>query len=169
VPRPPILSDDDIAWLLEIPKLLGDGTWRQRLVPRGGSGNVVDRRSRIELEDIPDGGRLGGRFHVYARENLSAVVLGDWSVGLVYADYSEPERSYPVIRCNGPHPSPHPNVIEGDTIIRHAHVHYLTERYQRIRKPDGFAEPTTAYTTMQGALDHLVSLANLQASGMLFP
>lgn len=62
-----------------------------------------------------------------------------------------------LIRCNGHH-GPHPNPIERTVIPADTcHIHQITERYQRIKVSAGerYAEATTAYTTFEGAVDHL--------------
>jgi len=161
-----VIVEADIEWLITLPKYIEATDWRDSLLPP--TPGPLYRRGRLDLGDLPAGAPLGGTLHVYTRQNLSTNVTGDWSVGLVYTDYGN--RSYPVIRCNGPHASDHPNRIEGTVIVRTPHIHRLTERYQRLRraKPDGFAEPTDAYSTIDEALEHMITLANLQPSGMLF-
>jgi hypothetical protein len=108
-----------------------------------------------------------GYLHVYAREGLHRA-SEDWSTGLVYTDYAG--HSYRVIRCNSAHLEDHVNRIERTVIVRHTHVHTLTERYQRHRRAsgDGFAEPTSAFSNLPEAIDHLAMLSNLQPAGRLF-
>lgn len=162
----PILVDRDIGWLMTVPKPISDSNWRRRLLPP--PEGRIDCRGRLDLDDLPDGGPLGGSLHVYSRRNLREEVSGDWSVGLVYTDYAG--NSYRVVRCNGPHQTPHTNRIEGQHIVATPHVHFLTERYQRHRRasPDGYAEATDAYSTIEESLDHLATLVNLVPSGILF-
>jgi hypothetical protein len=163
---PPIIVQGGIDWLVRVEKPVPDGSWRSKLLPPTSSD--LDRRSRIDLGELPEGGPLGGTLHLYARENLNPAVTGDWSVGLIYTDYAD--NTYPVIRCNGPHPTDHVNRIERTVISRRPHVHLLTERYQRIHRPNpsGYAEATDAFSTIADAVEYLASLANLQPAGRLF-
>jgi hypothetical protein len=61
-------------------------------------------------------------------------------------------------------------VIEKTVIVRTAYVHRLTERYQRLQppKPDGFAEETSAYSSVGEAVDVLAALINLEPVGIMF-
>lgn len=162
----PVLTDPEIASLLTIPKAIEDPDWKQSLLPPAISD--YDLRGRYDLEDLPENGPLRGRLHLYSRQNLNPNVSGDWSVGLIYTDYAD--RSFRLLRCNGPHPTDHVNAIEGDVIIRTPHVHCLTERYQRRRRarPDGYAEPTDAYDSIESAIVYLAKRVSLQPSGILF-
>lgn len=162
----PVLDEPTIDYLLSVPKPIADANWRNTLVPP--VAGRLDHRGRFDLADLPATGPVRGSLHLYSRQNLNPAVAGDWSVGMVFTDYAD--RSYRVIRCNGPHPSDHRNTIEGDLIVATAHVHRLTERYQRLARPrpDGYAEPTTAYHSIETAVEHLASLVNLQAVGTLF-
>ena len=162
----PVLSDEEVARLLAAEKPITDRDWRTSLLP--GRREQMTLRGRLDLGELPATSPLRGRLHVYSRQNLNPAVEGDWSVGLIYTDYAD--RSYRLVRCNGPHPNDHQNRIEGDVIQRTPHVHVLTERYQRLRRPtqDGFAFPTDAYDTIEGALEHLASIATLVPEGRLF-
>lgn len=163
----PILPDADISLLLSLQKPVEDEDWRGRLFPPG-EVTLTDFRARVDLGDLPSSSPMRGRMHLYSRRNLDPAVHGDWSVGLVYTDYAE--HSYRVLRCNGPHPTPHTNRLENVTFTALPHIHRLTERYQAHKrtKGDGYAEPTDAYSSMEGALEHLATLVNLTAAGRLF-
>ena len=162
----PVLTESDITYLLEVPKLVDDPDWRSALLPMRTEDYGL--RARLDLPDLPSTGPVRGRLLVYTRQNLNPNVGGDWSTGFIYTSYADDR--YPVIRCNGPHPSDHTNRIERNKIVRTPHVHRLTERYQRLRPPksDGFAEETTVYVTIEEALEHLAETINLQVIGALF-
>ena len=52
----------------------------------------------------------------------------------------------------------YPNQLEGNTLEFVPHIHRATERYlQANLKAEGFAESTSRYTTMSGALHELVN------------
>jgi hypothetical protein len=163
--RSPVIADTDIAQLLAVPKMVADIEWRSALLPPSNDGHV--RSSRLDLGEVPAEIPLRGYLHVYAREGLHRA-SEDWSTGLVYTDYAG--HSYRVIRCNSAHLEDHVNRIERTVIVRHTHVHTLTERYQRHRRAsgDGFAEPTSAFSNLPEAIDHLAMLSNLQPAGRLF-
>jgi hypothetical protein len=60
-----------------------------------------------------------------------------------------------LIRCNGHHAA-HTNFLEKQQIPRNtAHIHQLTERYQLLGKPEGYAEPTNEYHSAASALEYL--------------
>jgi hypothetical protein len=157
-----LLSDEDVATILSVPKFVVDPAWRSKLLPP--KATAIDHRGRLDFEDLT--GPVRGKLHAYSRQNLNLEVVGDWSVGLIFTDYAD--RSYRVLRCNGPHPSDHKNTIEGSTIVRHAHIHRLTERYQLRGKPDGYAEPTDRYSNIHDAINVFAEMINLQVEGQLF-
>ncbi len=157
-----LLSDEDVALILATPKVIADSGWRGKLLPP--KTTLLDLRAKLELGELT--GPVRGRIHLYSRQNLNPLVTGDWSVGLVFTDYAD--RTFRVLRCNGPHPSDHRNTIEGSMIIRTAHIHRLTERYQSIGRPDGFAEPTDRYSTITAAVEVLAELIHLHVDGRLF-
>src|SRR5438132_9774066 len=69
-----------------------------------------------------------------------------------------------LVRYNGAS-HPHPNRLEGNRIDFVPHIHRATERYLRANlKPEGFAENTTRYTTLSGALHELVN--DLHVTGL---
>lgn len=157
-----LLSDADVDHILTTPKFVTDSSWRSKLLPP--KTTLTDHRSKLELGELT--GPVRGKIHLYSRQNLNPVVTGDWSVGLIFPDYAD--RSFRVLRCNGPHPTDHRNTIEGTVIVRTTHIHRLTERYQLIGKPDGLAEPTDRYSTIETAAEVLAELINLRVEGQLF-
>ena len=162
----PVLTDETIEFLLAVAKPVSDPEWRETLLPVLTDSYTLS--GRLDLDDLPSTGAVRGHLHLYSRQNLNPVVAGDWSVGLVYTDYAN--RSYRVLRCNGPHPTDHSNAMEKTIIVRTPHIHHLTERYQRLRppRPDGFASETSDYTTIEEAVEVLAKLINLQPVGILF-
>lgn len=164
VVRPPVIVDSDIERLLAVAKPVDDINWRSVLLSPKNEGHVC--ASRLDLGEVPPTIPLRGYLHIYARQGLHHETE-DWSVGLVYTDFAG--HSYRVIRCNSAHAEDHVNRIERTVIVRQTHVHRLTERYQRHRRAagDGFAEATTAFSTMPEAIDHLAMLSNLEPAGRL--
>jgi hypothetical protein len=163
--RPPVIVDSDIERLLVVPKPVDDIDWRQTLLPPKDDGFV--RRAWLDLGEVPAVIPLRGTLRIYTRQGVNPEIE-DWSTGLVYFDYAD--NSWPVVRCNGPHPQDHVNRIEGTAFARQPHVHRLTERYQRKRgaRGDHYAEPTTAFRTLPEAIEYLAMLSNLEPAGRLF-
>ena len=63
-------------------------------------------------------------------------------------------------RYNGPHQ--HPNRLESERLPEECHIHKATERYVRANlKPEGFAETTDRYWTIEGAFHCLVGDCNV--------
>lgn len=155
--RPPVIVQSDIDYLVRFPKHIRNDDWRSRII---GSEEGSDIRGSLNIGDLPNGAPIRGTLHIYSRQNLKAR-QDDWSTGLVFTDPGG--NSYRVIRCNGPHGTPHTNHIEGDKIIRHTHIHMLTEKYQRSKRYpiDGYAIKTDEYSDINQAIDTLVDLANI--------
>lgn len=164
-PPAPVIAHADIAWLIGVEKVVPEPErWRERLAPN--PAHPLFPSARLDLEDVPPG-RVRGKLHLYARISKNGTP-GDWSCGLVYTPY-ESRFSYPLIRCNGPHPTPHVNRIEGTRFINTPHIHFLTERYQRAGNlKSGYAVPTDSYDTLDGALTTLKDMTNLVAADALF-
>ncbi len=70
-------------------------------------------------------------------------------------------ESLTLARYNGPSHS-HPNHIEKTRLGYCCHIHKATERYvQANKKPEGFAEETDRYKTLDGALHCLITDCNI--------
>lgn len=58
----------------------------------------------------------------------------------------------------------HPNRIENTQIEWQTHIHIATERYIQIgSKAEGYAEVTTAYKCVNGALQYAVKYCNISS------
>ena len=155
--RPPLIVQGDIDFLVSFQKHILNADWKSRII---GSKEGSDIRGSLNIGNLPIGAPIRGTLHIYSRQNLKAR-QDDWSTGLVFIDPNG--NSYRVIRCNGPHGTPHTNHIEGDKILGHTHIHRLTERYQRSKRYaiDGYAEITHRYSDINQAINTLVDLANI--------
>ena len=153
----PIITEPDIAYLLGVRKVIGRAGWRVELLGREEGSDI---RGSLSLGELPAGALLRGTFHLYSRQNPRALT-DDWSTGLIFTDLYG--HSYPMIRCNGPHGTPHTNYIERTKILLTPHIHKLTERYQQSNRYaiDGYAETTNEYSNINEAIDTLVDLANI--------
>ena len=67
-----------------------------------------------------------------------------------------------LVRYNGP-AHPHRNAIEGVRFVNQCHIHRATVRYMaRLNSPDeAFAEATTKYKDLRGALQQLLTDCNI--------
>jgi hypothetical protein len=110
--------------------------------------------------------RIGGEWLIYTRHSLNS--QNNWSAGLIY----DPDGlNLRLIRCNGPHAGVHVNRLDPQepAIVVTPHVHYAREKYltHPRTKEDGYAVPTAAHATLQGAIEHLAAVATLIPEGRL--
>lgn len=161
-PKQPVITDAAIARLIERPKAISNPSWVDELLSQAST--AMGLQAKFDLQEVDSGPERGSMF-IYARQ-AKAQAPGDWSAGLVFVPLGT-DLSYPLLRCNGPHETVHVNTIEDEPIVLTPHIHILTERYQRIGKVNsGYAEPTTHYTTLRGALGTLQAMAGLHGDGV---
>ncbi len=99
------------------------------------------------------------RFELFTRQNSRAGMEDDFSCGLSWI--APNGETLVLCRYNGSSHS-HSNRIENEDLDYVFHIHKTTERYIRAnRKPEGFAEVTNKYYTLNGALHCLVSDCNI--------
>jgi hypothetical protein len=138
------LSDADILRLLAERKALS-ANFRQLLQPK-------PKRGHSEHE-MSIKGIAGSRFRLLIRQSLFNPL--DFSVILGYL----PENVsglFRLRRYNGKSHE-HTNKIEGSRFYEF-HIHTATERYQdRGMDEDGFAEPTSRFSDLNGAIDCMVA------------
>lgn len=146
---PVILSDEEIADLLRERKLLCDDyVARLQMRPKRG----------YKEADLEITGESGSRFQIRLRQSSSQPL--DFSVILLY-HVPGTNRDIRLVRYNGDHGG-HTNFIER-TRVHGCHVHRATERYQGIaNKADGYAESTTRYVDLHGALRCLLQDCNFE-------
>lgn len=103
-------------------------------------------------------GSSGRNFRLFKRWNVSLPHV--FSVGL---DVVMPNgESLNLCRYNGAYHT-HRNRLEGTKVPATYHVHVATERYISAGlSPDGYAEPTTRYRTVDGALRCLIEDCNIE-------
>jgi hypothetical protein len=163
----PQLSKSEIEYLFELPKPIENPKWRSDLLanPRVRGAN---RNSEMSLVDL-NFGLVRGNLKLFVRQSLR--IPDDFSVGIAYTDLTG-KASCRLIRCNGPHPQAHTNSLDPGRLrfFDTPHVHTLTETYLQspIHEGEHHAEPTDAYEDVQGALEHLAQLANLQPVNRLW-
>lgn len=98
-------------------------------------------------------GQDGQEYTLYARQ--SKLVVDDFSCGLLWLMPSG--ETITLVRYNGSSHY-HPNHLEDNELDFSCHIHRATERYiQAGKKPEGYAEETHRYSTLNGALHCLIT------------
>lgn len=143
VPPADILSDAEISRLINEPKPLPYGLVNPILVVVNGH-----RRADFDVNGVD-----GGQYQVHIR--ISEEDSFEFSVVLSY----KMQRTGAWInlrRYNGFHE--HRNALEKGPLFMDYHIHEATERYQRAagRKPEAYAEPTSRYVDVHGAIECLI-------------
>lgn len=102
---------------------------------------------------------LDGRHDFVLFTRQSTIIVESFSAGLRWR--SKTGEEVILMRCNGPDHA-HGNAIERARFEFRRHVHRATERYLAAgRKAESFAEVTEAYSTLEGALHHLLQLTSI--------
>ncbi|HVY01655.1 MAG TPA: hypothetical protein VHA12_02740 [Candidatus Nanoarchaeia archaeon] len=97
----------------------------------------------------------GYEFEVYKRQNLREGMEDDFSCGINWV--APNGDTLTLKRYNGPSHE-HPNHLEKTKVGLNCHIHIATEKYIKAnRKPEGYAEETTRYNSVEGALHCLVN------------
>lgn len=117
-----------------------------------------DKGSHSQLNYTVKGEEEGYDFQLYMRQNK--LLEDDFSCGLSWLMPSG--EILTLRRYNGPNHR-HSNRLEKETLGYNCHIHKATEKYiQSNKKPDGFAEVTNEYKTLNGALHCLSHDCNIQ-------
>lgn len=140
------LTDAQISELLTCPKRVQNANSKSR---------VDGKHSRRDFQVTS----LDDRHHFVLFTRQSLVIGNSFSAGLRWKSKSGEEVI--LMRCNGAD-HPHGNAIEQIEFIAQAHIHLATERYIVAgKRAETYAEPTTQYSTLAGALHELTQLANI--------
>ncbi len=138
------LTDDKILDLINCPKQLKNPNAKGR----SNNGCTLVNYKVVALDDS------GNEFEVYKRQNMREGMEDDFSCGISWL--SPNGESLTLRRYNGSSHN-HPNHLEKEKTGFCCHIHYATEKYIKAnRKPEGFAQPTNRYKTLNGALHCLV-------------
>lgn len=87
----------------------------------------------------------------------------NFSVILVCKDYNRNDQV--ILRLNGNH-GRHKNRIEKN-VVDGPHIHRMTERYQvRTTHSDGYAEATSEYMDLDGAIRVFIDMVNINRIGI---
>ena len=99
-------------------------------------------------------------------ENIFRIIVrkGDFSKSnfsvILVVKKPNSKKYFPLCRYNGSNHQ-HTNKIEGETITGF-HIHTATERYQRKKNVYGYAQSTSRYNDVNGALQCLLEDANFE-------
>ncbi len=138
-----IADDETIRRRLDEPKPEIDPA---ELIPRKHKRGHLEAGKQVVGAD-------GSKFRLIVRQNRMDVI--DFSVILGW-EMSSLMRVFKLMRCNGLSHQ-HRNPLEGEEVFFDYHVHIATERYQlHGSKEEHYAEPTSAYTDLNGAIRHLL-------------
>lgn len=140
------LSDERINELLICAKRVVSSSVKEKLIDR-------DLRKDYQVNSLDN--QFG--FILFTRQ--STFIPENFTAGLRWK--SKTGEEIILMRCNGSDHI-HGNKIKQTKFGPACHVHRATERYILAgKKVESFAELTTEYETLEGALNHLVKLANI--------
>lgn len=139
------LTDDKITDLLICPKQVINTQARSK---------NKDGHEQVNFKAAATDGS-GHNFEVYKRQNLRDGMEDDFSCGISWV--APNGETLTLKRYNGPNHD-HLNHLEKIRLELTCHIHIATEKYIKAnRKPEGFAEATKRYNTIEGALYCLVT------------
>ena len=140
------LTDTQIQALIACPKRVENPNSREHT-----DGKHIRRDHKVVSAD-------GVHAFVLFRRQ-STLIADSFSAGLRWRGRSGEEVI--LLRCNGAD-HPHANALERGRFPAQQHIHRATERYILVgRKAECYAEPTTLYSTLEGAIRELTRIANI--------
>lgn len=140
------ITDDQIKDLLSMPKSITNpgARWKE-----------LGRTKLKDYSVLSDDGAY--KFAVFVRQ--STRLINSFSAGLLWHNG---EDNLVLMRCNGSS-HVHGNKLEREVIRMAPHIHIATARYISIgKKSEGFAEETSAYNSVDGALAVLFQRCNIR-------
>ena len=144
------VTDEKIEQLLNCPKYLTNPQARVK---------SIEGREQVNYNVIATDDS-GNKFQIYKRQNLRPGMENDFSCGISWV--SSNGETMTLARYNGSSHA-HPNHLEKTKLGFKCHIHKATEKYiQANRKPEGYAEETDRYHTLDGALHCLVVDFNIK-------
>lgn len=140
------ITDDQISRLLSMPKTITNpgARWKE-----------LERAKLKDYSVLSDDETY--KFSIFVRQ--STRLASSFSAGLVW---HSGEDNLVLMRCNGSS-HVHGNKLERETIRMLPHIHIATARYICIgKRSEGFAEATSAYNSVDGALAVLLQRCNIR-------
>lgn len=144
-----LISDAEIEKMIKVPKYVSNKVNLSKLkLDMSEDGRQFEKNIKLDCEE----------YNCQMRIRQSVDRYTNFSVILVCKDCSGNDRV--ILRLNGNH-GRHKNRIEKN-IVDGPHIHKMTERYQiKTTHPDGYAEATDEYTTLDEAIDKFVDMVNI--------
>lgn len=143
------LTDVKIDGLLSCPKQLNNPNARIK---------TKEKHEQVNYSVVATDGS-DYQFELYKRQNTMLGMEDDFSCGISWVSPSG--ETITLKRYNGASHD-HPNHLENERLGHSCHIHKATEKYIKAnRKPEGYAEKTERYTTVDGALHCLVTDCNI--------
>ncbi len=140
------LTDEKIIELIACTKRVKNPSAREK---------TEGKHVRRDYQVLSDDGRH--EFVLFTRQ--STIIPGSYTAGLRWKSRSGEDVI--LLRCNG-NDHEHANPLEKHRFAGTPHVHQATERYISAgKKVETFAEPSSEYRTLSGALHHVMKLANI--------
>lgn len=141
------VTDETVQMILDAPKCLMPETTKTTK-KESTNGIQIEEATRLECEGFDC--IMMTRASLSRPENFSVILI-----------VKGPDRiPHIVLRLNGNHGT-HVNRLEKNTVTG-PHIHRLTERYQsRSSHEDGYAEPTTSYNDLKGAVEVFKKMVNI--------
>ncbi len=143
-----IFTDQEIKAFIQERKVLPDN-WANEFKER------INRGFKEHYQDIT--GETGNTFRIIVKTSKFNKLI--FSV-ILAVRIPGSKKYFPLCRYNGSNHQ-HTNKIEGE-VITGFHIHTATERYQRKKNVFGYAQSTTRYSDVNGALQCLLSDANFE-------
>ncbi len=143
-----IFTDEEIKSFIQERKVLPDN-WGSKFKER------MNQGFKEHYQDI-----------IGEDENIFRIIVkkGDFSKSnfsvILVVRISGSKNFFPLCRYNGSNHQ-HTNKIEKE-VIRGFHIHIATERYQRKKNVFGYAQSTTRYSDVNGAIQCLFADANFE-------
>lgn len=143
-----IFTDQEIKAFIQERKVLPDN-WANEFKER------INRGFKEHYQDIT--GESGNTFRIIVKTSKFNKLI--FSV-ILAVRIPGSKKYFPLCRYNGSNHQ-HTNKIEGK-VITGFHIHTATERYQRKKNVFGYAQSTTRYSDVNGALQCLLADANFE-------
>ncbi len=151
-----LISDAEVERIIRAPKYVGvkvDLDELKNQMTLSEDGRQFEKNVKLDCE--------GYDCQMRIRQSVDRPT--NFSVILVCKDYNRNDQV--ILRLNGNH-GRHKNRIEKN-VVDGPHIHRMTERYQvRTTHSDGYAEATSEYMDLDGAIRVFIDMVNINRIGI---